>query len=115
MDLALPVVDVGLNITDSFSPVATISFSEWQWSLRAPGYPHGTLSVSYQITGGDGTPGVLTSVLDPSSKVQATALPNAVVSKGVNYYGYIDLELDFSNVKQSGPYTGTITVFIDCE
>lgn len=116
LDLALSIADAGINISGgNFSPIVTVTLNEWQWRLRVPGNPDLTLSVNYQITGSDGTPDVLTSVLDPSSKVNATVLSREIVRHGSNWLGYIDLQLDFSDVMRSGPYTGTVTVFLDCE
>jgi hypothetical protein len=116
LDLALSIADAGINISGSnFSPIVTVTLNEWQWRLRVPGNPDLDLSVSYQVAGSDGTPGVLTSVLDPYSKVNATVLSRDIVRHGSNWYGYIDLQLDFSNAMRSGPYTGTITVFLNCE
>jgi len=116
LDLALSIADAGINISGgNFSPIVTVMLNEWQWRLITPGNPDLKLSVNYQIAGSDGTPGVLTSVLDPYSKVKVTVLSREIVRAGSNWRGYIDLQLDFDDAMRSGPYTGTITVLLDCE
>ena len=122
MDLNLPVGDAAISISSGgFTPRATISLGRWQWRLRVrrpTTITAGDLLVSYQVTGSDGTAGVLTADSAPSSHVQATVSTREIRQRQGNnrrrFLGYIDLQLDYSNATRAGNYSGTITVTVDC-
>jgi len=74
--------------------------------------------IGYQVTGSDGTAGVLTSVLDSSSKVQATVSTRIINERQfrnrVRFVGRINIDLDYSNATRAGEYSGVITTTVEC-
>jgi hypothetical protein len=121
MDLSLPVGDVGLNISSGGTPTVTISPNRWQWRLRVRQPATVTaadLQVSYEVYGSDGTPGVFTSVQDPTSQAQVTVTTREITQIDKRnqriFLGFIDLEIDYSNSTRAGNYRGTINVTVDC-
>ncbi len=123
--LTLPAGSISFTPSPhGIATTATIPITGFMWRLRVnrpvpPGFGVGSILVTYQVTGANGAPGVVSSVSNPASQASVTVQPKPIRVRvrrnRIIYRGFVDLFVDYSAATVSGQYRGTITTTIDCQ